>query len=382
MVEKLLREMASGTPLAPPERQYLRLIGGNYVSYAEAVEEDTLARPPRGLTDEKISEWNLTVDRANRLTEQISLVHKMMTDDDQRPSRYEPAYKTLWSQYKDAIESLRKLDSEAVNRFKVKVVARVKELEARIEDLSDNWDPVYFDYFERTLACYEKNYDLMVTLDECSTLSSASRETARRTEELLATRGWCLWKCSVMNDEVIVVVRDEQVTGYPQGYVVYTEGELKELFKNDVSDSSLALVYETKKVAGAVVTGVEEAKPMPRHHSKAQPVRRCQCGSTDFWQRTASQWEPAEWLCNRCHPRPGAIVKTTMHTPNPLIRKTFGMTADQVLEIWQRSGRTAIPLRQGETCADLEKFLMHRDIRESDLEAVRLWLEKQEEGGD
>jgi hypothetical protein len=31
---------------------------------------------------------------------------------------------------------------------------------------------------------------------------------------------------------------------------------------------------------------------------------KCQCGSTDFWQRPAGQWGPAEWLCSRCHPNP------------------------------------------------------------------------------
>ena len=34
-------------------------------------------------------------------------------------------------------------------------------------------------------------------------------ETAERTRELLATRGWCLWQCSTLGGEVIAVVRDE-----------------------------------------------------------------------------------------------------------------------------------------------------------------------------
>jgi hypothetical protein len=88
----------------------------------------------------------------------------MMRDDDQRPSQYETVYNTLWDEYRNTIESLRELDSDAVNQFRNKVLARVKELEIRINDLSDDWDPDYFDYFERILACYEKNYDLMVAL--------------------------------------------------------------------------------------------------------------------------------------------------------------------------------------------------------------------------
>jgi len=38
---------------------------------------------------------------------------------------------------------------------------------------------------------------------------------------------------------------------------------------------------------------------------KPKPERCHTCGSTDFWLREASQWGPAEWLCCRCHPRPG-----------------------------------------------------------------------------
>jgi len=48
----------------------------------------------------------------------------------------------------------------------------------------------------------------------------------------------------------------------------------------------------------------------------------------------------------------------------------------QILEIWQRSGRPAIPLRQGETCRDLEKFLSHSNIRDSDIEAIKTWVKE------
>lgn len=36
-----------------------------------------------------------------------------------------------------------------------------------------------------------------------------------------------------------------------------------------------------------------------------RPTKPCHiCGSSDWWQRSASQWGPGEWLCNRCHPNP------------------------------------------------------------------------------
>ena len=35
------------------------------------------------------------------------------------------------------------------------------------------------------------------------------------------------------------------------------------------------------------------------------PHKPCQCGSGGYWLREASQWGAAEWLCQRCHPKPG-----------------------------------------------------------------------------
>lgn len=263
MVEQLLQE-------AEPtlgEKKYLRLIGGKvvYITEAEVMKEEVLAGPRKTLIDGGIlvSEWNERVAKANQLKERISLVHQMMSDDDQRPSQYETVYNTLWDEYRKAIESLRELDCEAVDQFRNKVVARVKELEARINDLCDDWDPNYFDYFERTLACYEKNHDLMLALDEDAALSDA-REVARRTREYLATSGWCLWQCHTLGEEVIVVAKDENVHGIPDGYPVYTEDELEKLFSNGISDSTLRLVHEAKKLAGAVVVGVEDTNPVPQ----------------------------------------------------------------------------------------------------------------------
>lgn len=251
MVEQLLQEAEQETWPALEERKYLRVVGGKviYISKAEAMEE-VLLGPLKKLSGEDIliTEWNRKVEWANRLKERISLVHQMMRDDNQRPSQCEPAYNTLWNQYRDAIESLREFDSDTVDRFRDKVVARVKELEVRINGLCDDWDPDYFDYFERTLVCYEKAYDLMVDLDGDLPLPNTSQEVAHCTRELLATRGWCRWKCSVLNGDVIVVIRNEMVTGYPGGYAVYTEAELEQLCHDDVSEATLHSVHKAKKL--------------------------------------------------------------------------------------------------------------------------------------
>lgn len=79
---------------------------------------------------------------------------------------------------------------------------------------------------------------------------------ARRTFEFLNTRGWCLWRCHTLADEEIVVARDELVKGFPGGYPVYTEQELECLL--EVDNSTLRLVHEAKKLAGATVISIEK----------------------------------------------------------------------------------------------------------------------------
>jgi hypothetical protein len=54
----------------------------------------------------------------------------------------------------------------------------------------------------------------------------------------------------------------------------------------------------------------------------------------------------------------------------------LGMPEEQVLQIWQKAGRPAIPLRPGETCLDLEKFLSHPITRDSDIQAINRWIKE------
>lgn len=50
----------------------------------------------------------------------------------------------------------------------------------------------------------------------------------------------------------------------------------------------------------------------------------------------------------------------------------------QILGIWRKAGRPAIPLKPGETCHDLEKFLSHPITRDSDAEAIKAWIKEAE----
>ena len=76
-----------------------------------------------------------------------------------------------------------------------------------------------------------------------------AQEVAAQTRELLETRGWCLWQCRALDNEVIVVAKDEFISGFPDDYPVYTEQELASVTEFD--SHMLKLVHEAKKLAGA-----------------------------------------------------------------------------------------------------------------------------------
>ena len=88
---------------------------------------------------------------------------------------------------------------------------------------------------------------------ELAALQALARaeDVSLRTAKLLAKNGWCLWKCSTLGSEIIVVCRDDLSGGYPEGYPVYMEYELTMLGRGEVSEGSLRLVHEAKKISGA-----------------------------------------------------------------------------------------------------------------------------------
>jgi len=96
--------------------------------------------------------------------------------------------------------------------------------------------------------------------------SQPAEVVAERTEELLMTRGWCLWRCSVLGGDVIAVTRDELVEGVPMGYPVYTKQELELLL--EANDAAVRLVHEAKKLAGARVIPETTGRPLRREHEE------------------------------------------------------------------------------------------------------------------
>ena len=79
-------------------------------------------------------------------------------------------------------------------------------------------------------------------------------DVARATNRYLADRGWCLWKCSVLHGDVIVIMDPYSARGAPTGYPVYTTEELRLLGQLD--PKAILLVHEAKKT-GATIASVE-----------------------------------------------------------------------------------------------------------------------------
>jgi len=82
--------------------------------------------------------------------------------------------------------------------------------------------------------------------DGASELVQAN-EVAKKTEELLEKQGWALWKCELLNGAEILILRDQDVEKYPQGYPIYTTDDLKSLIS--LSDKTIRMIHETKKAA-------------------------------------------------------------------------------------------------------------------------------------
>ena len=78
-----------------------------------------------------------------------------------------------------------------------------------------------------------------------------AEEVAMQTRELLDTKGYVAWKCSQLDDPIIIIIRDKSVTDYPKGYPVFTEDEIKADAGNELSTTRL--IIEAKKEVGAEI---------------------------------------------------------------------------------------------------------------------------------
>ncbi|GAI81198.1 unnamed protein product [marine sediment metagenome] len=123
-----------------------------YITESEAMAEEVLTTPEDTVRDSLVGEANL-------IKERVGIIHKMMWEDEQRPSQYQADYDMLWYRYQEIVYQLREIDPESVDRFRDELVARVKELEVRYAAVRDARNPDDFDDFERLVALYEKLHD-------------------------------------------------------------------------------------------------------------------------------------------------------------------------------------------------------------------------------
>ena len=54
----------------------------------------------------------------------------------------------------------------------------------------------------------------------------------------------------------------------------------------------------------------------------------------------------------------------------------LGMSLEDALARWRKHGSPAIPLTHGETCSNLEVLLNSRNLKDWQIEAIKIWLEK------
>ena len=85
-----------------------------------------------------------------------------------------------------------------------------------------------------------------------STLAAACA-LAAGTGEQLRTRGWCVWQCAALDDDLMLIVRDDTVSGTPAGIPRYTVAELEMLHRHGMSSFTMRMVHAVKKRAPARV---------------------------------------------------------------------------------------------------------------------------------
>lgn len=91
------------------------------------------------------------------------------------------------------------------------------------------------------------------TLDSQESDLIKARRLAAATRERLDTIGWCVWECPRLNNDRLVIIRDELVTGYPPGLPVYTEFDLERVV--EMSESTFRLFHEAKKQDAGYLPG-------------------------------------------------------------------------------------------------------------------------------
>ena len=97
--------------------------------------------------------------------------------------------------------------------------------------------------------------------------SSETLKLVSDTKMLLHHRGWALWRCSVLNGEIITIIGDSKVFDHQLNFAagtneafnhpIYTVDELVELTRGN-NPAGIRLVHEAKKLGAVIITGKEK----------------------------------------------------------------------------------------------------------------------------
>jgi len=79
------------------------------------------------------------------------------------------------------------------------------------------------------------------------------REVIRKTLDSIEKKGWVMWKCAKLNNDLIVIVGEKNVKGYPSGYPIYTLKEIE--MTAGMSPGTIKLIHAAK------VAGMQDALP-------------------------------------------------------------------------------------------------------------------------
>lgn len=90
---------------------------------------------------------------------------------------------------------------------------------------------------------------------------TSPQAVADESRRRLDTKGWVMWQCSKLAEDVsfIIVIRDKSVTGYPEGYPVFTESEMEKL--DDMTIDEISMITRVKQMTKAEIIdsgGVED----------------------------------------------------------------------------------------------------------------------------
>ena len=78
-------------------------------------------------------------------------------------------------------------------------------------------------------------------------LVSHAQRTAWDTEDILSEKGWCLWRCESLDNDIIAIARDDNAHEVPERYVAYTESELRQIFSHPMDRLTLRIIHGAKR---------------------------------------------------------------------------------------------------------------------------------------